>query len=330
MGRIPRTIPHPKALVEITQRTLQGRFFFRPSAELRSVVVGVLARAQERTGVAVHGVAFLSNHYHLLITVDTTEQLVAFMQFVGTNLSKEIGALVDWPGSLFDGRYDSVPISREEPAQVARLRYLLSQGCKEGLVASPLDWPGVHSARASLEGRTMKGRWVDRSAFHLARARGRRIDGRRVRPDDFAEEVELELSPLPCWASLDAAEYRARQASMVREIEEETLARHRRDGTRPVGVGALRRRHPHFRSGLEAKRSRPRFHAWNPSERRRLHDGLREFVRAYRQAASELQRGNTRARFPPDCFPPGLPYRPPDPAASARFEEADAAGELRD
>ena len=42
---------------------------------------------------------------------------------------------------------------------MSRLAYLLAHGVKEGLVASPYDWPGVHCARALVEGKPVSGRW---------------------------------------------------------------------------------------------------------------------------------------------------------------------------
>ena len=45
MSRYPRYVPHSGALVEITYRTVQGRFLLRPDSELNELVVGVLARA---------------------------------------------------------------------------------------------------------------------------------------------------------------------------------------------------------------------------------------------------------------------------------------------
>lgn len=45
-------------------------------------------------------------------------------------------------------RFSSIPVSDEPEAQILRLRYLLSNSTKEGLVLSPSDWPGVHCADA--------------------------------------------------------------------------------------------------------------------------------------------------------------------------------------
>ncbi len=46
MGRRLRFIPPEGALVEVTCRTVQGRFLLTPSADLNEIILGVLGRAQ--------------------------------------------------------------------------------------------------------------------------------------------------------------------------------------------------------------------------------------------------------------------------------------------
>jgi hypothetical protein len=90
---------------------------------------------------------------------------------------------------------------------------LLEQGVKEGLVRSPLDWPGARGTRALLEGRLVTGVWFSRTAEYEARRRGESF-----RKYDHAEEESLNLVPLPCWAHLSPEEYRVRVCAMVKEI----------------------------------------------------------------------------------------------------------------
>jgi hypothetical protein len=53
MPRPLRFVPG-NALVEITTRTLQGRLLLRPSPELNDLVLGIVGRAQDRYGMAIH------------------------------------------------------------------------------------------------------------------------------------------------------------------------------------------------------------------------------------------------------------------------------------
>lgn len=70
------------ATVEVTVRTIQSRLLLRPSPALNERVIGVLGRAQRLYGVRCSCVAFVSSHFHALLSVDEAEQLSRFMQYV--------------------------------------------------------------------------------------------------------------------------------------------------------------------------------------------------------------------------------------------------------
>jgi REP element-mobilizing transposase RayT len=133
--------------VEVTCRTLQGRLLLCPSAELNAIVIGILGRASRLYPVRLVAFAFLSNHYHFLLEVDDALQLASFMGYVNSNLAREAGRLADWREKFWSRRYEAILVSEEERAQVERLKYLLSQGCKEGLVARPRRSRGSGAAR---------------------------------------------------------------------------------------------------------------------------------------------------------------------------------------
>ena len=157
MGRRLRFIPSGGSLVEVTNRTIQGRFLLRPSAELNRLLIGVLGRAQRIYGVRLHACVVLSNHYHLLLTVESARQLAKFVGYFQGNLAKEAGRLHRWRGPFWHRRYQHIVVSDEPEAQVARLRYIMANSCKENLVSSPLDWPGVSSIRPLLDGARLDG-----------------------------------------------------------------------------------------------------------------------------------------------------------------------------
>lgn len=302
----PRYVPTPDALIEITVRTTQSRFLLRPSRRLNRLVVGILAHALRSHRVKLHAAVFLSNHFHLLISPASVEEMSSFMRLVNRALSGEIGKLHDWSGSMWARRYTSIPVSDEPEAQIARLRYLLSHGAKEGLVRRPSDWPGVHCADALADGTPMEGVWIDRTAFHEARKRGH-----DVVPEDFEETLELHLDPLPCWAHLDDLALRQNAADLLREIEDETKERHRKEGTAPFGARAVLRTHPHDRPSKTTRSPKPAFHALRRRIRAKMKSAHAAFVRDYSEAARRLREGHSRPVFPPNCFPPALPFVPP-------------------
>ncbi|MDH3253913.1 MAG: transposase, partial [Acidobacteriota bacterium] len=171
MARNPRYIP-PDSLVEITCRTIQGRFLLLPGRDLNAIVIGALANAQRRYGMIVCGLVCLSNHMHVLTQPRNAKQLARFMNLVNSKIAREAGRLHWWREKLWGRRYKSVIVSDEPEAELERLRYLLANGCKEGLVDSPKQWPGATSAKAHTQGWKLSGLWFDRTAEHKARARG--------------------------------------------------------------------------------------------------------------------------------------------------------------
>ena len=304
MARRLRYIPPGGALVEVTCRTLQGRLLLRPSAGLNDVIRGVLARAARLSEVSIHAPAFLSNHYHLLLSVTDAQQLATFMNYLNSNLAREAGRLARWREKFWGGRYQAVIVSDEEAAQVARLAYVLGQGVKEGLVASPLDWPGVHCAQALTEGTPLSGHWHDRTLESRARRQGLPLE-----PQDFMEQEEIQLTPIPCWESIPPEEYRARVHQMIDAIETDARLQQEATGTSPLGADAVCRQNPHHEPNRIKKGPAPLVHAVAPAVRRSLRKAYFAFRDAYRYAANRLLAGAPDFEFPPGAFPPPLPVR---------------------
>jgi len=138
--------------VEVTCRTVQGRFLLSPSTELNEIILGVLGRAQRLYPVGLCGYVFLSNHYHLLLEVTDAQELSSFMGYLNSNLAREVARRTGWTDKIWARRYQAIPVSEEGTAQVARLAYVLAHGTKERLVGKPEEWPGVHCVRPLLAG----------------------------------------------------------------------------------------------------------------------------------------------------------------------------------
>jgi REP element-mobilizing transposase RayT len=303
MARRLRFIPESGALVEVTCRTVQGRFLLKPTEELKTIVIGVLARAQELYPVEIHAFVFLSNHYHLLLSVEDALQLARFMNYLNSNLAREAGRLHGWREKFWGRRYQAIVISQEEVAQMGRLRYLLSHGCKEGLVARPQQWPGANCVRALLEGLPLQGLWFDRTQEYAARARREKFH--RL---EYATSEALRLEPLPCWRHLSKQKIRSRVAELIAQIETETATRHARERTQPLGLKAIVALNPHDRPRKLKKAPAPAFHAFTKTARRELIEAYGWFLSVYREAAEKLRAGNLGASFPEGSFPPRLPF----------------------
>jgi len=311
MARKLRFIPEGGAVVEVTCRTIQGRFLLKPTEELGPIIIGVLAKAQKLYPVEIHAFVFLSNHYHLLLSVNNALQLARFMNYFNSNLAREAGRLFKWREKFWGRRYQAIVVSEEEAAQIDRLRYILSHGCKEGLVPRPQYWPGAQCVKALVEDRPLRGLWFDRTREYEAKTRGEAFH----RLEHSTTET-IHLEPIPCWRHLSMTSFRARIRELVSRIETETANRHARAGTQPLGTKAILARDPHHRP-LELKESRaPAFHAATKAAHRELVEAWGWFLSAYREAAVRLRQGDLQAGFPEGSFPPRLPFVAwmPDPA----------------
>ena len=226
------------------------------------------------------------------------------MQYVDSNVAREVGGLVGWSGPFWARRYSAIVVSEEESAQVDRFRYILAHGVKENLVERVLDWPGVHAARAILEDTPLKGYWFDRTQEYAARNRGEEF-GRLT----YATEKTFFLSRLPCWEHLSPEEYRARVAALVEEIKlEAKLARLER-GLPVLGLGAILRQNPLTRPNKTKKSPAPRFHAATKAIRDGPGKAYGLFLAAFRDAAEQLKAGDRSARFPLGIVPAGAAIR---------------------
>src|SRR5688572_5363502 len=107
----------------------------------------------------------------MLLRVPDAERMSRFVGYVNTNIAKEAGKLAQWREKFWSRRYQHIVVTEEEAAQVARMKYLLSHGAKEGPVKRPQDWPGVHGVRALLDGGPLRGYWFDRTKEYSARQR---------------------------------------------------------------------------------------------------------------------------------------------------------------
>jgi REP element-mobilizing transposase RayT len=296
MSRRLRFIPHPM-VVEVTCRTVQGRFLLQPSAKLNRLAIGILARAQRMYGMQIHAFCIMSNHYHLLLTTTNALQLARFMNFVQSNLAREAGRLARWRERFWGRRYQAILVSDEPAAQLSRLRYILSQGCKEGIVSRPERWRGAHCVRELTSGiATLHGDWVDRTAMYRAAGNAHSVATSR-----FTTPEVLFLSPLPCFEGVTGTE----QRTWIRHCIGEIVAQARPERR----ARCLARR---AKQGIEAtqplKRSRaPWFHVSSAGAGFELRVAYALFTATFRDAAERFKRG-AYAAFPEGSFPPAPPY----------------------
>jgi hypothetical protein len=294
----------PNTLVEVTTVTIGNSFLMRPSDEANEIIAGVFGKAQREHAMPVCDLKVMSSHYHGLFIPRDAGHLAEFMNFVNTNLSKELGRLYGITGPKLQS-YHMIPVSNEEEAQVARLRYLISNSVKEHLVERPEQWPGIHGVTVPPESSRLTGRWYDRTREHAELQRTGEVDAAA-----FATEERIVLSRLPCWRHLSEEEHDHRVAELVEQVVEVAAAERRRTGQKVLGVKKILKIAPLCRPATVETSRKPRFHTFCKSVYRQMWEAYSWVLAAFRDAADRLRGGERNVVFPEGTHPPSLPFVP--------------------
>ena len=269
----------------VTSRCIHSRMLLRPSRVGNRLIVGVFARARQRYNVRIFGLCVLSNHYHLLIATPDASTLSSFMQYVNSNLAREMGRLHRWREKFWSRRYRA-SVVLDDAAQIDRLKYIFSNSFKEGLVKHARYWPGVHCHSVLVEKRSLVGIWVDRT------------QGRRQTPK-AREELALSFAKLPCLSELNDTAYLDKMRDLSREAHKECESPRKFLGQKHVLAV-----NPHSEPKKATQSPAPLCHAGCKKLRRAFKLAYQAFVEAYKQTFEAFRNGLQRVVFPQGGLPP--------------------------
>ncbi|HEX8433485.1 hypothetical protein, partial [Archangium sp.] len=187
----------------------------------------------------------------------------------------------------------------DDTALVGRLRYVLAHGVKEGLVEKSAEWPGLTCLPQLLGSAKRLFRWFNWTKRWSKRG-SEDTEGKGRFAEEWAEPVELEVAPLPCWEGWGEEERQRAVRGLVEQVEAEARSR----GTPVLGARTVRAQHPHTRPEHLKRSPRPLGHASTRQALKELREQYRAFVAAFREAAARWRRGDFSACFPLYSFPP--------------------------
>lgn len=286
-------------------RTIREQYLLRPCDETRELILGVIGRALALFPlVRLYAFTYLSNHFHMLLSADDGKSVPEFIGYVNGNIARAIGRFRKSRGKLWGGRIHPVPIL-DDDSLLERFLYVVGQGCKEGLVASPREWPGASSVPGLL-GEPLEGRWLDRDAWQQA--------CRRKSPppmEEFVTTYPIDLEPLPIWKHLSRDARVAKHASIIAAIERKTRDDNRRLGRTPLGVAKILAQDPFGRPDDPAHEPTPLCHASTETAEEEYRAAYDAFVAAFHAAALVTRSRPPRAPFPPCSFPSPARFVPP-------------------
>ncbi len=203
----------PSYLHEITIRTNRGVFGFDPNCqELASKIVGMLYLAATIYGIKVLAVHFMSNHYHGLFEIPSSSKFCKFLMYFHGGLARLSHEHLGSSGKFWSEN-KWVPVAQDEVSVSRRIRYILGQAVKAGLVEHPVQFPGVSSAKAMIDGIPLHGTVVDRTR----RYRDSQLKGGAGSEEVYSTGVAVTISPPQCWAALSPGELQGRYRAIADE-----------------------------------------------------------------------------------------------------------------
>jgi REP element-mobilizing transposase RayT len=272
----------------LTRRCTQRQFLLKPSPQTNAIFLYCLALAAEKTGVLVHAVCVLSNHYHAIIT-DVHGNLPEFTAHLNKYVAKCVNASL--------GRWENL-WATEQPSQVAliedadalkRLVYTLSNPTESFLVDHSERWPGVRTTPQDML----------RGPIEVPRP------GVIFRQDGPTPEVAtLEITRPAIYRDLDDQAFVAKLEQAIEDREEDLRRQAKAKGIRFLGLRKLRAQSTtDTPQTIEPRRNlKPRVAAANKWSRIEALRRLKSFIRDYREAWTRWKAGLRDTLFPPGTY----------------------------
>ena len=278
-----RIIPH--AVYLITRRCTQRMFLLKPSMRTTTIFIYCLALAAQKTGVQIHAVAVLSNHYHAVCT-DPEGRLPEFMAYlhrlVATCMNAGMGR---WENFWASEKPSAVRLENDEDI-LDKIVYTACNPVAAGLVAKAEHWPGLLAYQA---GTILK---AGRPEVFF------RKDG------DMAESASIRLTSPLLNTKLPEQTYNEQIKNLVGNEEKRIQAEMASLGRSFMGRAAVLaqkvtdtpyRQEPRRRlNPTVACKSK-----WHRIEALRR---LKSFVSEYKEALTQWRRGNREVVFPAGTY----------------------------
>ena len=281
MSQPRQIVPGSRYLV--TRRSTQRQFLLRPSLLLFQIFVYCLALAAAVTGVQIHAVCVLSDHWHAVVT-DPHGLIPAFLEWVHKFVAKCVNASLGRWENLWSSEPPSIVRLEDDESVLEHIVYTLCNPTAAGLVAYGHEWPGLRTRPRDLAGSE----------------RGVR------RPDVFFRKA----GPTPETAVLrivpPAIEGKTPD-QVAREIEKRVRAREQelRDEARRSGRSFLGRKRVLAQDPFDSPKTKeprrklsPCVAAADPAIRVHALGLLQQFQQEYRVAFEKLKRGIRDVVFP--------------------------------
>lgn len=138
MARLPR-LTLPGCPHHVIQRGNNRQAIFAKTADYQRLL-DLLDDNARQFEVAIHAYVLMSNHFHLLVTPQSSDGLPQMMQAVGRRYVRYFNDSQQRSGTLWEGRYRSTLIQTDRYL-LACMAYIDLNPVRAGLVAQAADYP---------------------------------------------------------------------------------------------------------------------------------------------------------------------------------------------
>ncbi len=281
---LPRRIV-PNATYLVTRRCTQRKFLLKPSPRTTEIFKYCLAVAAQRTGVLVHAVAVMSNHYHAVCT-DPEGRLPEFMTYLHRLTAVCMNAAMGRWENFWASEKPSAVLLENDDDILDKIVYTACNPVAAELVAKAAHWPGL-------------------TAYHA----GKTLTA--VRPDvffrdegDMAESASITLTPPPLATKLSPQNYNEKISNLVHDEELRIQTEMAALGRAFIGKAAVLAQKvgdsPFTRE--PRRRLNPTVACKSKWHRIEALRRQKRFILEYREALLEWRRGNREVLFPAGTY----------------------------
>ena len=288
-------VVHPRPIFKqhtymVTRRTTQRQFLLRPNKAINQCIRYCVSIATEKSGVELHALMFMSNHYHIILT-DVEGRLPVFTETLNRLLAKSL--------NVYHGRGENFWAGHVQPSHVHlgdrtavldKLAYLLCNPVAADLVKEGKYWPGI---RVFLPGETK----CVRPKFYF-----RDEDSGGSMP----KKTKLKLSLPECLGDKKQALKELRK--LIKDNEQILAEKRKASGKQVLGKEAVKRQRIDATPSSKDKPSNisPRLVCRDKWRKIEILHLMKSFLNAYKQAWESYKAGEAGVQFPLGSYKMGL------------------------
>ncbi len=273
----------------------------RPSRATNQNAAYCLALAAEQTGVVVHAVCVMSNHWHGVVS-DPEARLPEFLEVFHRLLAKVQNASIGRWENLWSSDKPHVLELTDEQTVLEKMAYTLANPTLARLVKSPAEWPGLISLRLG-----------ERLEIEMP-------DVYFDENGDLPDTAQLHIQRPPIYPKRTDAELQGLLDAAISKVVKSTKDDVRAHGGSFLGrTEVLRQRFEALPRTEASRRSpTPRVAGKSTELRRAALTAIRQFIGAYRASRNDWRNGNRSVIFPAGTYAlrlfAGVQCQPPAPA----------------